>query len=270
MRIAHLSDPHFSHLGFNWELLKSKRWLGFLNLFLFRQNSYQTSHLEQLPRFLHTLDVEHICVTGDFSSLALDVEFAEAKRFMDELGSKAIRLPGNHDIYTADSAERYYRFFPSSDLQRQRIEKRRLNDHFWWIGLDCARPNSLLYSNGRFFEQMEKILDKELATIPYDECVIIGNHFPLYPAGRPKHDLERCDDLLMLLERYPQVKLYLHGHDHTPYIRDKRILALNAGSCGKKRGGSFYLLDIEKEGCNLKRYTYTPGKTPYHWQSDLE
>ena len=272
MKIAHLSDPHFSHIRFTPELFKTKRWLGTLNLFLLRQNHYQTSHLVDLPGFLKALNPNHICITGDFSSLALDSEFAEAKAFTKSLGHPFFHLPGNHDAYTKESEEQqtYYHYFPSSDLQRQRVEKRPLGEGWWWVGLDCARANSLLYSNGCFYPSMEKALDKILESIPYGDRVIIGNHFPLYPAGRPKHDLERGPELLGLLQRYPQVKLYLHGHDHTPYIREKRIPALNAGSCARKKNGSFYILDLTEDHCQVTRYAYTPNLKPFHWRIDLE
>lgn len=272
MKIAHLSDPHFSHLEFSWELFKTKRWLGSLNLFLFRKSRYQTSHLIDLPQFLATLGIDHICLTGDVSSLALKSEFSDAKEFAEKFPCPYSHLPGNHDMYTKESEESglYYDYFISSDLRRQRVEKRALGKGWWWIGLDCARANSLLNSNGCFYPEMEKVLDRELQTIPYSERVIIGNHFPLYPAGRPRHDLERGEELLALLQRHPQVKLYLHGHDHTPYIREKRILALNAGSCARTKGGSFYLLDLTEKSCHLKRYAYTPFHKPFHWKVDLE
>lgn len=272
MRIAHLSDPHFSHIQFHWRLFKTKRWLGTLNLFLFRNKRYSTAHLSDLPQFLSSLNLDHICVTGDFSSLSLESEYADAKKLTDKFPLPIHHLPGNHDAYTEDAVESglYYHYFPSDDLQRQRIERKKLKDGWWWVGLDCARVNSLLYSNGCFTSQMERVLDRELGEIPYSDCVIIGNHFPLYPAGRPKHDLERGDALLALLQRYPQVKLYLHGHDHKPYIRKKRILALNAGSCARTKGGSFYLLELSREECDLKRYAYSPNKQPFHWEVDLE
>ena len=81
MKLAHLSDPHFSQIGLTRESFKTKRWIGALNLLLFRQKSYNTEHLQDLPAFLKTLDLDHICITGDFSSLSLDSEFAEAKEF---------------------------------------------------------------------------------------------------------------------------------------------------------------------------------------------
>lgn len=272
MKIAHLSDPHFSHIAFSWDLFKTKRWLGALNLFALRQNRYQTSHLDPLPEFLKTLNLDHICITGDFSSLALDLEFADAKKFTDRLPLPFFHLPGNHDAYTKQSEEEgtYYRYFPSEGLQKERVEKKALSSGWWWIGLDCARANSLLYSNGCFYEKMERALERELESIPENDRVIIGNHFPLYPAGRPHHDLERGKELLTLLRRFPQVKLYLHGHDHTPYIVQKEIPALNAGSCARTKGGSFYLLDISESVCHVKRYAYVPDLLPFHWEVDLE
>ncbi len=274
MKIIHLSDPHYSQIHFTWALFKTKRWLGTLNLLLCRRRRYQTSHLEDLPAFLNTLKPNHICITGDFSSLALDAEFAEAREFTKKLKQPFFHLPGNHDAYTkeAEVNQAYYRYFLSPDLQRQRVEKRALDEGWWWIGLDCTRANSLLYSNGCFYPSMEHLLDQAIESIPRGDKVIIGNHFPLYPdpAGRPKHDLERGAELIAILERHPQVKLYIHGHDHTPYIREGRILALNAGSCARTKAGSFYMLDLTDNQCHVTRYVYTPNLKPFHWRADLE
>ncbi len=272
MKIAHLSDPHYSQISWSPELFKTKRWLGTLNLFLFRKNSYQTSHLEDLPEFLNILNPNYICITGDFSSLSLDAEFIAAAEFTKKLQQPFFHLPGNHDAYTKESEEKqtYYRYFVSSDLQRNRVEKRALGEGWWWLGLDCARANSLFYSNGCFYKGMEKVLIQLLESIPYGDKVLIGNHFPLYPAGRPKHDLERGGELLELLQRFPQVKLYIHGHDHAPYIRKGRIPAINAGSCARKKSGSFYILDLHDSQCDVTRYAYTPTLKPFQWQIDLQ
>ncbi|MCP5469357.1 MAG: metallophosphoesterase [Chlamydiales bacterium] len=272
LRIVHLSDPHFSDLHFTPQLFKTKRWLGMLNLFLFRQKRYATSHLEDLPTFLQTLEADHICITGDFSSLALDSEFAEAKNFTDKLARPFFHVPGNHDYYTKQSEVKrtYYNYFPALGLEKHRIEKHALGYGWWWIGLDCARANSLVYSNGRFYQEMDQRLKDALSEIPSGDRVIVGNHFPLYPAGRPKHDLERGDKLLEILLHYPSVKLYLHGHDHSPYIRERQLLALNAGSCARTKAGSFYVLDLHTSHCHLKRYAYTPNHRPFHWVVDLE
>lgn len=271
LRIAHLSDPHFSEITYSASQFLSKRWLGNLNLILFRR-SYQTDHLDHIPELLKHMEVEHVCITGDFSSTALDEEFTRAKTFVEKFHTQVSTLPGNHDVYTkeADETKRFYQYFPSRELQQERVEKKSLGKGWWWIGLDCAIPTPFFVAKGMFRETMEAKLEALLETIPKDECVVLGNHFPLIPGGAPMHDLGRARALQALLKRYPQVKLYLHGHDHKTYIKEQEGLPLiiNSGSCAHKPGGTFYLLELFPTNCLVERLTFKEDEEQCTWVVD--
>jgi len=260
MRILHLSDPHFSQVCFHPRQFLSKQWLGNLNLALFRRGRYQTSHLEELPELATQLKVEFVMLTGDMSSTSQPIELEMARDFVHLFQQPVLTLPGNHDAYTrtAEQTQIYYHYFPSKDMQALRIEKRSLQKGWWWVGLDCARANNVLKSNGAFYAHMDEPLHDILRNIPQQDSVIIGNHFPLYTRGRPLHDTARAKALQTILRTYPQVKLYLHGHDHAPYMIDRQDegfpLVLNAGTIAYLPGGTFYLLDLNKQECRLTRY----------------
>lgn len=277
LRIAHLSDPHFSHITLNPSQFLSKRWMGNLNLILFRRKSYQTKHLGYLPQLTENLDIDQVIITGDFTSTSLDSEFQTAQDFVHSFSQPTLTLPGNHDVYTKKSEreKRYYKYFPSKDLEEYRIEKVHLKGNWWWVGLDCARANSLLKSNGCYFPQMHDPLFKMLSEIPRDQNVIIGNHFPLFPSGRESHDTERGEWLAALLKQFPNVKLYLHGHDHEPYIIDRRSegypLTLNAGSCAHQPDGTFYVIELSDTSAVVERLLFTQTPTgDFSWVIDLQ
>ena len=80
LRIAHLSDPHFSKITYSPRQFLSKRWMGNLNLLLFRNQAYQTQYLWHLPELVESLEVESVFITGDFSSTSLNEEFLEGKK----------------------------------------------------------------------------------------------------------------------------------------------------------------------------------------------
>ncbi|MFZ0565834.1 MAG: metallophosphoesterase [Chlamydiales bacterium] len=279
LRVIHISDPHFSHITYNPKQFLTKRWLGNCNLILFRQKAYQTRHLVHIPELVEQLAVEAVFITGDFSTTSIDEEFVKAKEFVKEFEKRNLPvycLPGNHDCYTkeAERSKRFYHHFPSEGLKNNRIEKVELGKGWWWIGLDCALATSLIRSNGYFFPEMEKSLEKALSQIPSDENVIIGNHFPLYGSGRPRHDLARGQALREMIKRYPQVKLYLHGHDHTPYIIEKREenlpLVLNSGSCAHQPKGTFYLLELDDKGCLVQRFFFRKEDESFSWVVDWQ
>ncbi|MFC2049145.1 metallophosphoesterase family protein [Chlamydiota bacterium] len=279
MRIAHLSDPHFSHFTLNPNQFLSKRWMGNFNFQLFRKGGYQTEHLWHLPELLASLNVDRVFITGDFSSTSLDEEFEEGKRFVQafqEKGLPTYTLPGNHDCYTskAQLSKRFYDFFPSPILREKRVECLPLQKGWWYVGLDCAVAAPLFCAYGRFFEETEHYLVEALSKIPPSDRVILCNHFPLFPAGRSLHDLKRGDLLQKTVQQFPQIQLYLHGHDHHHYIVDRQAegfpLTLNRGSCAHSTNGTFYIIDLSENECLIQQLLYTQeGNKPawnINWQ----
>ncbi|MEZ5315529.1 MAG: metallophosphoesterase [Chlamydiales bacterium] len=271
LKVAHLSDLHFSHPTFNPSQFINKRWIGNLNLLFFRKYLYDTKHLLHLPQFFDSLNVDHVCITGDFSSLSLDSEFRESKAFVDSFSQPVYFLPGNHDCYTkaVEKTRRFYHFFPSEDLKNQRIEKKYLGKGWWWIGLDCAVATPPFYSLGLFSSTMKKALKQILDCIPLHEHVIIGNHFPLYPTHRPMHDLQGAHLLQQILKNYPQVKLYLHGHDHKYYIQEERKeglpLVFNSGSVAHRSNGTFYLFQLNEKECLVDHFILDNNRKTCSW-----
>lgn len=275
LRIAHLSDLHFSHITFNPSQFLSKRWIGNLNLIFFRQFVYRTGHLHHVPQLLNTLLVEQVCITGDFSSLSLDSEFAEGRDFLKSISQPLTYLPGNHDCYieSVEKSRRFYDFFPSEDLKTKRVEKKAFGKGWWWVGLDCTYPTPPFYALGIFNQEIERELERVLAEIPQGARVILGNHFPLYPTNRPMHDLQGAEQLQALLKRHPEVKLYLHGHDHGHYVKDKRDeglpLVFNCGSAAHITG-SFYLFELHEEECLVQHMLFQKKKGEFSWVIDWE
>lgn len=281
LRIAHFSDPHFSHITFNMGQFLSKRWLGNLNLMLFRKKAYQTAHLWHLPDLMESLEVEVLFLTGDLSSTSLDEEFEEGKKFVEAFRTKNLpiyTLPGNHDCYTkeAEHMQRFSHFFPSEGLKEKKVESVFLGKGWWYIGLDCAIAAPLFCAYGLFSESTERHLVEALLAIPSSDRVIIANHFPLFPAGRPrpKHDLKRAKDLQEVLKGFPNVKLYLHGHDHKYYIADHQHeglpLVLNSGSCAHRPDGTFYLIDLYETECLIQRFLFRKERENFTWVIDWQ
>jgi 3',5'-cyclic AMP phosphodiesterase CpdA len=259
LRLMHFSDLHFTTLDWGWKTFTSKRWLGQLNYWLFRKNQYQTDHLAELPNFAKGWDADFVIASGDFTSTAHPKEFEHAHRFISTFKPPVLTLPGNHDLYTTDSEkdQTFYHYFPCEDLQKHRMSMRHLKENWWWIGLDCARANHLLDSNGIFLHNMQDRLLSLLDSLPEEASIILGNHFPLFPSGRPRHDTAQADLLRAIIQRDRRIKLYLHGHDHAPYIIKSKIndlLTLNAGSVAHHPGGYFMLIELGPNRCHYKRY----------------
>ena len=118
LRIAHISDLHFSKISFSPKIFFSKRWFGNLNLIFFRRNLYNPKNAFLLPEFLSNEKVSHIVMTGDMTTTSLEKEYLLAKELVDEFESVNMTtylIPGNHDHYTKKTCNDriFYRYFPT-------------------------------------------------------------------------------------------------------------------------------------------------------------
>ncbi len=105
MLIAHISDIHYP-AGIH--SLHGKRWLGAFNLLFNPLRSFDSSVFPPLLTFLRNSGVDHIIITGDVASLALEEEYEQVRLAFEEARippSKVTIVPGNHDTYVPSAME---------------------------------------------------------------------------------------------------------------------------------------------------------------------
>jgi 3',5'-cyclic AMP phosphodiesterase CpdA len=285
-RLAHLSDLHFSKLIWNPLQIFSKRWLGNLNLLLKRKHTFRPDLLTTLFPIFHERRIDAVLITGDLTSTSHEKEFLAAKQFIESLEKekfKVFTLPGNHDQYTKKAYKKqlFYQFFNTTyDLAPTSLHALHLKedglarayfDHGWWlIGLDTAIATSLISSNGYFSSELEQKLEKALKEIPSDHRVILINHFPLFSNDSARKSLIRKDALKKLIERFPKIKLFLHGHTHRHCIADLRSshlpIFLDSGSTAQKEGGTWNLIEITASGCEVEVFKNRSKDDQILWQ----
>lgn len=266
LRLAHISDPHFGSIVLHPNQFLSKRWIGNFNLLLLRSKFYHITPLFHLPEVVSHLKADTICFTGDFSSTATTKEFSDSSAFIKQFKQKTFCLPGNHDCYTkeVESKQLYYDYFPEEHLKKKRVTSSLIKEKWWWVGLDCTVATPPFNAYGIFSNEMAAELEKTLSEIPKDHFIIVGNHYPLFPSGSKKHDLKGTHLLQKILEQFPNIRLYLHGHDHLAYFIDARKQGLplvnNAGSCARKRDGGFSLFELDESKTRHQRFRLSKGK----------
>ncbi len=273
MRIAHVSDFHFTRLSWNPFRLFSKRILGNINWIIARKDHFFESQLEPLPDLFQELGVDWVLLGGDFSTTALKKEFEKASSFINRIAQPWIAIPGNHDHYTFRSyrQKHFYRHFTNPrqtathpaerfTLKEHGLEAHPLGPGWWVIALDTALATPLHSSEGRFSPQLEKTLNDALSLIPASDSIVLLNHFPFFENDNPRHKLIRGSALQQLLQQHPRIRLYLHGHTHRHTVADLQIsglpLVLDSGSCAQGRKGAWNLIDLESEGCTVSTYRW--------------
>jgi DNA repair exonuclease SbcCD nuclease subunit len=271
-RFAHISDLHFSRIFFNPAQFFSKRWIGNLNLLLNRKKNFNHADLYTLIPLFQELQVDTVLLTGDLTTTSHYKEFEMAKKYVDalaEAGLKVFLIPGNHDHYTRAAYQNleFYRYFNSTfrssdplsffSLKEDKIAATYLGKEWWLMAIDCAEATSLFSSHGVFTEHVQRNLEHALSFLSSDQKVILINHFPLFEADKKK-SLYRCEELRDILQRFPQIKLYLHGHTHRHIIADLRPsqlpIIVDSGSRAQKQGATWNLIDIAEEGCAIAMY----------------
>lgn len=264
IRIAHISDLHFSKISLSpWQFF-SKEWLGNANLLLNRGKEYWNERPFSLLPIFKEKGITHVIISGDLTTSSSHHEYKVAKRFVSELkeaGMTVFLIPGNHDHYTrrSDRERRFYRYFPTprgSDftLEAHGVTSFPLTKGWNIVLVDTSLATSLISSNGLFSETIEKNLKSLLGKINPQENILLVNHFPFFQHDLPKRRLIRGERLHEIVSSYPNVQIYLHGHTHRRTIADLRPNSLplicDSGSTGHKTG-SWNLMELSQESLKL-------------------
>lgn len=283
LRIAHISDLHFSKICWNLLQFFSKQWIGNLNLLFSRKKDYLQDRLFSLPDLFKTLQVQHVIISGDVSTTSKHEEFKLAAKFVQDLREKGfdvITIPGNHDQYTVRAYQKkwFYDYFPHSfldekipladySLKEDGIAVKKLNNQWWLVALDTAVSTPLFCSGGLFSPKIESKLEEVLNLIPDSSKVILVNHFPFFQNDAPRVRLGRGNELQALIRAFPKIRFYLHGHSHRHCIADLRADGLpiicDSGSTPHRERGSWNLLELTPRKCNIEVFTWANG-----WQKD--
>jgi 3',5'-cyclic AMP phosphodiesterase CpdA len=273
MRIAHVSDFHFTRLTWNPLRLLSKRFLGHLNWICIRNKHFFENQVEPLPALFQELEVDLVLLGGDFSTTAMIEEFETAKSFVDEIKQPWLAIPGNHDHYTYRSHRKkhFYRYFTNHrkeiaypveffTLKEHGIEAHKIQEGWWTIALDTTLPTQPYSSEGLFSKKLEKHLEEVLKLIPEKDTIILINHYPFFQNGPARHNLINGKRLEEILKRNPRIRLYLHGHTHRHTVADLQVsnlpIVLDSGSCAQGRKGAWNLIDLNTDGCVISTYRW--------------
>ena len=273
MRIAHISDFHYTHLTWNPFRLLSKRFLGNLNWIFSRRKHFFEEQLNPLPPLLEELGVDFVLLGGDFTTTALTEEYEKALRFVKKIKKPWLAIPGNHDHYTLRSyrQKHFYRYFTNHrkaithpveffTLKDHGVEVHQLPNKWWVVTLDTAQATNPYSSEGLFSEQLEKHLKEVLSLLPKDAPILLLNHYPFFQNDQARRNLRRGEVLEELLKNDSRIRLYLHGHTHRHTVADLQDaglpIVLDSGSCAQGRKGAFNLIDLDSNGCKVSTYRF--------------
>ena len=199
MRIAHLSDLHFGR--------------------------HDPQVAEALAADLRNSGVDLLIVSGDFTQIGSEDEFAEARRWIDDLQMPFFAIPGNHDVPAVNMLRR---FLSPYGLYKRHIGKD-LEPFLETNGIAFAGLNTtrrmrleLNWSHGSIGRSQLRDLERRFeAASPNAVRVVVAHHPLLQPEAPGEQAMRSVDRADLALETFSRlgVRLVLSGHFHLSYVR---------------------------------------------------
>ena len=267
---AHLSDPHLTTLeGVRWQQLMNKRVLGYLSWLHKRRDEHRSEVLDALLHDLAQVHPGHIVVTGDLTHIGLPAEFAQARVWLERLGSadRVTVIPGNHDAYirtpwssTFAQWEPYMVSDDSDAGERQPVfPSLRVRNGVALIGLSSATASAPFFATGSLGAEQRERLSCILRQTRRQDLfrVVLLHHPPRVEDEKWRKRLTDGNELCDILGR-EGAELVLHGHSHRPIESGipwgERTIPVfgipSASAIGHKPGrrAQYYLYTVTREG----------------------
>ena len=292
--LAHLSDPHLTSLGnIKPSQLINKRILGYLSWLRKRRFVHRREIVDSLVDDLRITQPDHITVTGDLTHLGLPMEYAEARQWLDSLGSpeQVTVIPGNHEAYWGrdwfDKCSMWEPYLKSdTDLDMTKtasfFPSLRIRRGVALIGLCSARPSLPLLATGSLGREqlagLETLL-KQTGNLGLMRVILI-HHPPLPGIVKRRKCLTDSQLFTEILQRCG-AELVLHGHAHIatftnlqtsaggiPVIGVPSASELNScpGHCAKyniyqlKKNRAGWELKIQVRGYSIEKQRFVQEK----------
>jgi len=225
--LAHMSDPHLP-LPRSVPVLSviNKRLLSLLSWHTKRRREHLWNTLHRLVADLHSQAPDLIAVTGDLTNLGLDIEYRQARDWLEALGEAAsvMVIPGNHEALVHGAWEHgavHWRSYwqgddPAADLGVTRaFPTLRRRGSLALIGVSTAiasPPGQAIGAVGP--AQLSRLATILRETRAEGLCRVVLIHHP--PIDGTVHHRKRLRDAaeLQSLLAHAGVELVLHGHSH--------------------------------------------------------
>jgi DNA repair exonuclease SbcCD nuclease subunit len=212
-----------------------------------------------------------VIFSGDATGLGFENELLRAIKLlgMDELNDlPGFTVPGNHDYYTTEvAASGVYEKHFAAWQKGERADgatypfARRVGP-IWLIGVNSCKGNRWFWdATGRVdAPQLERLRELWRKLDPGPRILV--THYPIARAnGEPErsdHCLLNLGDLISVA-REGGVCLWLHGHQHVPYVLQPAlapITSICAGSLTQTGKWSYYEYTVEQDYFRAQKRTY--------------
>lgn len=268
MRLIHITDPHLTPLdAVPAHRRLGKRMLGYLSWQRRRRWLHRPQRLAETLAAVEADSPDLILLGGDLCQIGLPEEIAAATDWLRRLNGIApvLLVPGNHDIYRADSSSallnawRPWLHLPAvvdaCDMQAGYPVTMQFPG-LTVIGLDSAVPTAIGSARGRLGRDQIERLGSRLAEarVRGDAVCVLLHHPPLPGQTGWRKALADADALAGTLRAF-EADVVLHGHLHRNVFRrdgGMRVFGTaSASGCTPAEPAAYRIIDIQP---------HTPGR----------
>ncbi len=229
-RLAHISDPHLSHLyDVPWRQLLNKRILGYLSWRFSRRHIQCPAILDALIKDLDEAGAHHLAISGDLTHIGTPGEYKQVAAWLGTLGQSTdiSVIPGNHDSYVRSDAAQtsdHWSAYMDSDVEASPFPEGtatfpllRQRGPVAIIGLSTAVPTAPFFASGRLGQTQTEALAELLDRTGKQELfrVVVLHHGPLAHSNKFRKRLIDSAQFRSVIKAHG-AELILHGHGHYP------------------------------------------------------
>jgi DNA repair exonuclease SbcCD nuclease subunit len=269
MRFLHCSDIHITQDYSSAPFLKLgwRRWMAMVELTVGgRATSYRDAKrtLREIVGDVARHEVDHLLISGDLTAYSTEAEFREAREALGTIADSRTTcsiIPGNHDLFTPNSAkaqrfEKHFGHLLESDLPEYCREGAFPFVHFKGdeaavVGLRSARvvPIPGLAYGTVGAAQLAGLRDLlEDPRMKHRATLVMVHHGPLNAKGRKDTRMHGLVDGTVLLSMLPGPQFaVVHGHLHHRYhhaATATRPHTFCAGSSTQRGHEGYWVIDV--------------------------
>jgi 3',5'-cyclic AMP phosphodiesterase CpdA len=235
--------------------------------------------LDGLVQSLRDARPDLTVISGDLTQRARAAQFRSAARYLKQLPTPQLVVPGNHDVPLWDVLRR----FLAPYARFKKFISRDLNPFFEdeeiaVLGLNTAR--SFTWKSGRISLSQIELIRASFANVSTAKFKVLVTHHPFIPpAGEDRSSVDlvgRASQAIPAIEQ-AGIDLLLAGHLHHGYSGDARmfypaakrsIIVLQAGTATSRRirhePNGFNLIELESSEIRARTMIWSARRKAFY------
>lgn len=224
-RLAHISDIHLGPLPkVSLTELATKRVTGYVNWHRNRGKHLRDGALDLVTGTIHSLDIDHVAITGDLVNLATRMEIDNARGWLEKVfePARTTVVPGNHDAYVpgafrdiCDSWKPWLLSGEDRPAGHELFPTFSRRGQVALVGISTANATMPFMATGDFDSRQAETATRFLANARREGLfrVVLIHHPPVYGATSWHKRLRGISRFARMI-RNEGAELVLHGHTH--------------------------------------------------------